>query len=185
MGKSKKQQLAGELGKEMTAVVITHPAAEVVVENGDEGYEHVLDLLEDRKKEIHNLKLNLNQARRDLHRTRRRMEELDNENRRLMELSRRWEKTYWAMLSKWLSKASVRKVTTMIGFYKPEDRQELLGAMLRYVLTGEKKRLSKVVSGWHFDIFIEMVDEDAYTVPTHSLLKQLWEKIGLLQGIEN
>ena len=70
MGKSKKQQLAGELGKEMTAVVITHPAAEVVVENGDEGYEHVLDLLEDRKKEIHNLKLNLNQARRDLYRTR-------------------------------------------------------------------------------------------------------------------
>lgn len=184
MGKSKKQQLAEELGKKMTAVVIAHPVI-ASKEEGDEGFQTLVELLEDKKKELTEVKLMLNQARKDVNRNRRRLEDLDNENNRLMELSRRWEQTYWAMLEKWLSKESLRKVTTMVGFYKPEDRQELLGAMLGYVVAGAKKKLSKPILNWHLDIFCEMVDEDAYTVPTHHLLKRLWKKIGLLQGIDN
>ena len=184
MGKSKKQQLAEELGKEMTAVVITRPEAEVVVENGDEGYEHILDLLEDKNEEIRNLKLNLNQARRDLNRTRRRLEDADNLNQRLMELDGRWEQVYWSLLKKWLSTDSQHKAGRIIGFYKAEDRQELLKSMLEFVVAGAKKKLNKPVLNWHFQIFCDMMEEDVCTAPTHHLLKRLWKRIGLLQGIE-
>ena len=58
---------------------------------------------------------------------------------------------------------------------------DLLDAMMTYAMTGNKAKLDKPVAQWHLRLFCEMMDEDRVTVPSHTLLKRLWIKIGQLK----
>ena len=86
-------------------------------------------------------------------------------------------------LFKWLSNTSQQKVRHFLRFHHQEAQLDLLNAMMTYAVTGKKTKLERPVAQWHFRLFCEMLDEDRCTVPSHSLLVRLWEKVGLLKGL--
>ena len=89
-----------------------------------------------------------------------------------------------SLLWMWLDKNSRKKVEHIVRFYRADTRIYFYYAMLDYVMTGHKMRFEKPVQQWHFRLFCEMVDESRFTVPSHSWLIRLWEKVGLVKGIE-
>ena len=182
MGKTKKQQLAEELNNEMTAVVIN---VNQVEDFGDETceYDVLENLLERKRAELKEMSNMLNKTRRELTKNNRRMELLDNECHEAKRVADRSVTILKKQLFKWLSKRSQHKVENILSFYHQEEQMDLLDAMMTYAMTGNKAKLEKPVSQWHFRLFCEMMDEDRVTVPSHTLLKRLWLKIGLLKRI--
>lgn len=182
MGKTKKQQLAEELGKEMTAVVINMNQVENV---GDElrQYDGLENLLERKRAELNEMNNMLNKTRRELTKNNRRMELMDNEYQEAKRVADKSVTILKKQLFRWLSKPSQHKVENILRFYHQEERMELLNAMMTYAVTGQRAKLDKPVAKWHFRLFCEMMDEDRVTVPSHSLLKRLWVKIGLLEPL--
>ncbi|MBO4673535.1 MAG: hypothetical protein J5616_04225 [Bacteroidaceae bacterium] len=89
-----------------------------------------------------------------------------------------------SLLWKWLDKDSRKKVEHIVRFYRADVRICFYYAMLDYVMTGHKMRFEKPVQQWHFRLFCDMVDDNHFTVPSHSWLIRLWEKVGLLRKIE-
>ena len=182
MGKTKKQQLAEELNNEMTAVVINVNQVEDV---DDETRDYVVleNLLERKRAELKEMSNMLNKTRRELTKNNRRMELLDNECHEAKRVADRSVTILKKQLFKWLSKRSQHKVENILSFYHQEEQMDLLDAMMTYAMTGNKAKLEKPVAQWHFRLFCEMMDEDRVTVPSHTLLKRLWLKIGLLKRI--
>ncbi len=179
MAKTKKQQLAEELNNEMTAVVINVNQVENV---GDETQYDVLEnLLERKRAELNEMSNMLNKTRNELTKNNRRMELMDNECQEAKRVADKSVTILKKQLFKWLSKRSQHKVENILGFYHREEQMDLLDAMMSYAMTGKKAKLDKPVAQWHFRLFCEMIDEDRVTVPSHTLLKRLWVKIGLLK----
>lgn len=182
MGKSKKQQLAEELNNQMTAVVINVNQ----VENDSDEARHY-DVLENEldryRSELKETRVTLNKTRRELTRSNRRLELLDDECQEAKRVADKSVKILKKQLFKWLSKRSQHKVENILSFYHQEEQMDLLDAMMTYVMTGNKAKLDKPVAQWHFRLFCEMMDEDRVTVPSHTLLKRLWIKIGLLKPL--
>lgn len=108
---------------------------------------------------------------------------LDNESLEMKNLADKAENIIRKHLYKWLSTGSQHKVENFLRFYHQEDRLELLDAMMAYAVTGKKRRLERAVAQWHFRLFCEMLDDDRYTVPSHTLLVRLWKKVGLFQSV--
>lgn len=179
MAKTKKQQLAEELNNEMTAVVINVNQVENV---GDETQYDVLEnLLERKRAELNEMSNMLNKTRNELTKNNRRMELMDNECQEAKRVADKSVTILKKQLFKWLSKRSQHKVENILGFYHREEQMDLLDAMMSYAMTGKKAKLDKPVAQWHFRLFCEMIDDDRVTVPSHTLLKRLWVKIGLLK----
>lgn len=180
MGKTKKQQLAEELNNGMTAVVINVNQVEDV-DDETRDYDVLENLLERKRAELNEMSNMLNKTRRELTKNNRRLEQLDNECQEAKRVADKSVKILKKQLFKWLSKRSQHKVENILGFYHQEEQMELLNAMMTYAMTGNKAKLDKPVAQWHFRLFCEMMDEDRVTVPSHTLLKRLWIKIGLLK----
>ena len=179
MSKTKKQQLAEELNNEMTAVVINVNQVENV---GDETQYDVLEnLLERKRAELNEMSNMLNKTRRELTKNNRRLELMDNECKEAKRVADKSVTILKKQLFKWLSKRSQHKVENILGFYHREEQMDLIDAMMSYAMTGKKAKLDKPVAQWHFRLFCEMIDDDRVTVPSHTLLKRLWVKIGLLK----
>ena len=184
MGKSKKQQLAEELGKNMTAVVIK-VKAEPVVDDEESRYDLLENELDRYRTDLKETRKMLNTTRRELARTRRQLELTDNDYQMTKRVADKAILILKNQLMKWLSRDSQLQVEHFLRFYHQDDQLDLLEAMMAYVVLGKKTKLEKVVAQWHFRLFCNMMDGDRYTVPSHSLLVRLWKKIGLLEGIDN
>ena len=183
MGKTKKQQLAEELNNEMTAVVINVNQVEDV-DDETRDYDVLENLLERKRAELNEMSNMLTKTRRELTKNNRRMELLDNECHEAKRVADRSVTILKKQLFKWLSKRSQHKVENILSFYHQEEQMDLLDAMMTYTMTGNKTKLEKPVAQWHFRLFCEMMDEDRVTVPSHTLLKRLWLKIGLLKPLK-
>lgn len=179
MSKTKKQQLAEELNNEMTAVVINVNQVENVGE--ENRYDVLENLLERKRAELNEMSNMLNKTRRELTKNNRRLELMDNECKEAKRVADKSVTILKKQLFKWLSKRSQHKVENILGFYHREEQMDLLDAMMSYAMTGKKAKLDKPVAQWHFRLFCEMIDDDRVTVPSHTLLKRLWVKIGLLK----
>ena len=180
MGKTKKQQLAEELNNGMTAVVINVNQVEDV-DDETRDYDVLENLLERKRAELKEMSNMLNKTCRELTKNNRRLELLDNECQEAKRVADKSVKILKHQLFKWLSKRSQHKVENILGFYYQEEQMDLLDAMMTYAMTGNKAKLDKPVAQWHLRLFCEMMDEDRVTVPSHTLLKRLWIKIGLLK----
>ena len=179
MSKTKKQQLAEELNNEMTAVVINVNHVENV---GDETQYDVLEnLLERKRAELNEMSNMLNKTRRELTKNNRRLELMDNECKEAKRVADKSVTILKKQLFKWLSKRSQHKVELFLSFYHQANQLNLLDAMMTYAMTGKKAQLHMPVAQWHFRLFCDMMDDDRVTVPSHTLLKRLWVKIGLLK----
>ena len=107
------------------------------------------------------------------------------ENQELNRLLNKQERLTKRLLFCWLEKKSHDRVNFILGFYRTEQRLEMLNALLTYVTTGKSTRFEREVQNWHFRLLREHIEEDRYTDAVHALLKHLWEKIGLLEKIEH
>ncbi len=141
--------------------------------------ENLLDRYRIKLKETTHL---LDKTRRDLDKSKQRLERLDNEYAEAKRVADKSMSIIKKQLFKWLSKESQHRVIFFLRFYHQANQLNMLDAMMTYAVTGKKAKLEKPVAQWHFRLFCEMLDNDRYTVPSHTLLVRLWEKVGLFQN---
>ena len=74
-----------------------------------------------------------------------------------------------ALLFQWLNAENRKAMDRLLRFYHPLDKAMLIYAMLLYVTT--------------YNLMVEFVDDDMYTLPSHKHLMRLYEKYGLILPI--
>ena len=82
-------------------------------------------------------------------------------------------------LKRWLTKENQERVKMMLRFYHPLERVKMMNALLTYMIFGKKLYLERAVEQTHFKLICEKIDEDAITLPAHSLMVRLMQKYGL------
>lgn len=86
-------------------------------------------------------------------------------------------------VARWLTKRNQECMKNMLRFYHPMQRVRMMDALLTYLLFGKKIHLEREVERTHFRIICEKIDEDAVTLPSHSLMIELMQKHGLFEKI--
>lgn len=87
------------------------------------------------------------------------------------------------VLRGWLTQKNMSFVNNVLGFYHPEQRAKLLRALLTNLIFGKKPHLETEVEKTHFQIICERIDEDAISLPAHSLMVKLMKKYGLFEQV--
>jgi hypothetical protein len=88
-----------------------------------------------------------------------------------------------ALLFQWLNAENRKAMDRLLRFYHPLDKAMLIYAMLLYVTTGKRVRMNNAVAQRHYNLMVEFVDDDMYTLPSHKHLMRLYEKYGLILPI--
>ena len=86
-------------------------------------------------------------------------------------------------LFKWLTKDNQAFVKRVFKFYDYYDQTRMIYALLSYLIFDKKTSFHKPVQGWHFRIICNKIDEDAVTLPVHSMMMGLMKKYGLFEKI--
>ena len=90
-----------------------------------------------------------------------------------------------ALLFQWLNAENRKAMDRLLRFYHPLDKAMLIYAMLLYVTTGKRVRMNNAVAQRHYNLMVEFVDDDMYTLPSHKHLMRLYEKYGLILPIND
>lgn len=88
-------------------------------------------------------------------------------------------------LFKWLTPDNQAFVKRVFKYYDDYDQTRMMYAILKYLIFDEKTGFHKPVQGWHFRIICEKIDDDAVTLPSHSMMMRLMKKYGIFQAIEH
>ena len=113
------------------------------------------------------------------------IEDLQVEYGREREVARSCVEILKDFLFKWLTKDNQAFVKRMFKFYDDYDQTRMIYALLKYLIFDQKTGFHKPVQGWHFRIICEKIDEDAVTLPAHSMMMRLMKKYGLFQRMDN
>lgn len=89
------------------------------------------------------------------------------------------------LLFQWLSAENRKAMDRLLRFYHPLDKAMLIYAMLLYVTTGRRVKMNNAVAQRHYNLMVEFVDDDMYTLPSHKHLMRLYEKYGLILPIND
>ena len=81
----------------------------------------------------------------------------------------------------WLTPMNQFRVKRMLRFYNKQQQVRMMSALLSYVIFGEKTVFTREVERWHFKIIISQIDEDAISLPTHTMMVKLFRKYGLFE----
>ena len=84
----------------------------------------------------------------------------------------------------WLTPMNQFRVKRMLRFYDKEQQTRMMKALLSFVIFGEKTVFAREVERWHFKIICAQIEEDAISLPTHTLMVRLFVKFGLFTKIE-
>ena len=84
----------------------------------------------------------------------------------------------------WLTPMNQFRVKRMLRFYDKEQQVRMMSALLGYVMFGEKPVFSREVERWHFKIICGQIEEDAISLPAHTMMVKLFLKYGLFTKIE-
>lgn len=133
---------------------------------------------------LYDAKVTLTKTCTELKQVKQKLAETETAYKQVKPLCDKAEHILMELLMKWISSETKRKVVLMLKYYRTNERLEMYHAMLKYVMTGQKTRFCRAVMQWHFRLFVDMVNEDRYTVPSNTLLKRLWKKVGLIEGID-
>ena len=87
------------------------------------------------------------------------------------------------ILSHWLSKKNEAYVNRLLGFYDKDRQVIFLQAILEYLLFGVMPNLPTEPLRVHFKYICDRLDEDATTLPAHSLMVKLVKKYGLFKKV--
>ena len=135
--------------------------------------------------EVDYLRKELKEARKQIVEMKYHIEDLQEEYGREREVASNCAGILRDFLFKWLTKDNQAFVKRVFRFYDDYDQTRMIYAILKYLIFDEKTGFHKPVQGWHFRIICEKIDEDAVTLPVHSMMVKLMKKYGLFQGIEH
>ena len=183
MYKKEQKKMAEELAGQLGAVVIVGRANAEAEEEVD--VEELQEELERTRTQLRQSNHALLMVRRELGKTKHKLAKTESDLEEARRVTDGQERVMKRLLDKWLTKRSLHRADQMLRTYRPEDRLAMLNAMMQYVQTGRKTKFERPVMEWHHQLFCEMVDNDRVTVPSHTLLKRLWVKIGLLKSIDD
>ena len=111
------------------------------------------------------------------------IEDLQVEYGREREVARSCVEILKDFLFKWLTPNNQAFVKRVFKFYDDFDQTRMIYAILKYLIFDQKTGFHKPVQGWHFRIICEKIDEDAVTLPSHSMMMRLMKKYGIFQGV--
>ena len=112
------------------------------------------------------------------------IEDLQVEYGREREVARSCVEILKDFLFKWLTPDNQAFVKRVFKFYDDYDQTRMMYAILKYLIFDQKTGFHKPVQGWHFRIICEKIDDDAVTLPAHSMMMRLMQKYGLFQRVE-
>lgn len=111
------------------------------------------------------------------------IEDLQEEYGREREVARSCVEILKDFLFKWLTKDNQAFVKRVFKFYDDYDQTRMIYALLKYLIFDQKTGFHKPVQGWHFRIICDKIDEDAVTLPAHSMMVRLMKKYGLFSAL--
>ncbi|MBO7538800.1 MAG: hypothetical protein J6T44_05920 [Prevotella sp.] len=141
------------------------------------------DQLDDTQEELKATKESLRLVSKDLRDTRLQLHASIALQEKAEDVATLCEKVMYGFLMRWLTKKNQESVKTMLRFYHPTERVKMMHALLTYLLFGKKLYLEREVEQTHFRIICKKIDEDAITLPAHSLMVRLMQKYGLFAKI--
>ena len=135
--------------------------------------------------EVDYLRKELKEARKQIVEMKYHIEDLQEEYGREREVARSCVEILKDFLFKWLTPDNQAFVKRVFKFYDDYDQTRMMYAILKYLIFDQKTGFHKPVQGWHFRIICEKIDEDAVTLPVHSMMMRLMKKYGLFQRMDN
>ena len=135
--------------------------------------------------EVDYLRKELKETRKQIVEMKYHIEDLQEEYGREREVARSCVEILKDFLFKWLTKDNQAFVKRVFKFYDDYDQTRMIYALLKYLIFDQKTGFHKPVQGWHFRIICEKIDEDAVTLPAHSMMMRLMKKYGLFQRMDN
>ncbi len=135
--------------------------------------------------EVDYLRQELKESRRQIVEMKYSIEDLQEEYGREREVASNCVGVLKDFLFKWLTPENQAFVKRMLRFYDDYNKARLIYAILKYLIFGEMSNFHKEVQKWHFNIICDKIDEDAVTLPAHSMMVKLMEKYGLFERIDN
>ena len=84
----------------------------------------------------------------------------------------------------WLTPMNQFRVKRMLRFYNKEQQVRMMSALLGFVMFGEKPVFGREVERWHFKIICGQIEEDAISLPAHTMMVKLFWKYGLFQKLQ-
>lgn len=135
--------------------------------------------------EVDYLRKELKEARKQIVEMKYHIEDLQEEYGREREVASNCAGILKEFLFKWLTKDNQAFVNRVFKFYDYYDQTRMIYALLSYLIFDKKTSFHKPVQGWHFRIICDKIDEDAVTLPAHSMMMKLMKKYGLFQKVES
>lgn len=135
--------------------------------------------------EVDYLRKELKEARKQIVEMKYHIEDLQEEYGREREVASNCAGILKEFLFKWLTKDNQAFVNRVFKFYDYYDQTRMIYALLSYLIFDKKTSFHKPVQGWHFRIICDKIDEDAVTLPVHSMMMKLMKKYGLFQKVES
>ena len=135
--------------------------------------------------EVDYLRKELKGARKQIVEMKYNIEDLQEEYGREREVASNCAGILRDFLFKWLTKDNQAFVKRVFKFYDYYDQTRMIYAILKYLIFDDTTYFHKAVQAWHFKMICEKIDEDAVTLPVHSMMVKLMKKYGLFQGIEH
>ena len=133
--------------------------------------------------EVDYLRKELKEARKQIVEMKYHIEDLQEEYGREREVALSCVEILRDFLFKWLTKDNQAFVKRVFKFYDDYDQTRMMYALLKYLIFDQKTGFHKPVQGWHFRIICEKIDEDAVTLPAHSMMMRLMKKYGLFGAL--
>lgn len=135
--------------------------------------------------EVDYLRKELKEARKQIVEMKYHIQDLQEEYGREREVASNCAGILKEFLFKWLTKDNQAFVNRVFKFYDYYDQTRMIYALLSYLIFDKKTSFHKPVQGWHFRIICDKIDEDAVTLPVHSMMMKLMKKYGLFQKVES
>ena len=133
--------------------------------------------------EVDYLRKELKESRKQIVEMKYHIEDLQEEYGREREVASNCAGILRDFLFKWLTKDNQAFVKRVFKFYDYYDQTRMIYALLSYLIFDKKTSFHKPVQGWHFRIICDKIDEDAVTLPVHSMMMGLMKKYGLFSAL--
>ena len=76
-------------------------------------------------------------------------------------------------------------ILQVLEYYNEEGTMRLLVGVMSYLLLGKKYKADSALEMRHFEVICQRLDDDAITLPAHSLMVKLIVKYGLFEKIKD
>ena len=139
--------------------------------------------LAEKRKECTDVKAELTHCRRKLAQAQADLDDALEVRQRDLEATENCCQMMKDFLFRFLTPLNAGRVKRMLRFYDNLQQTRMMNALLCYLIFGKKAKFNRDVEAWHFKLICENIDEDAITLPSHSLMVSLMQKYGIFEKI--